>query len=126
MIDWEYERSRCAFPTKDEKSRGADSQDPPSPGTASQGVAGSDPTPEYGSLEWVMSIAARRAALDAELTALDRTVTEFTNRAVNSHHELLAALKGIHEHCPCDPDINPRWLAAWDAMHAAITRAEGR
>ncbi len=40
--------------------------------------------------------------------------------------ELLAAAKSIQEHCPCDYDINAKWHAAWDAMLAAIAKAEGR
>lgn len=54
----------------------------------------------------------------------DAANAAFIVRACNSHHDLLAALKAVHEHCPCDKDINPRWNAAWDAMEAAIAKAE--
>ena len=66
--------------------------------------------------------------LCAEWVRTQKNCPEFTDvvRANGERAQLLAALKGIHEHCPCDPDINPRWQAAWDAMRAAIAKAEGR
>lgn len=46
-------------------------------------------------------------------------------RVLAAASDLLAALKAVRETCPADPDINPRWQAAWDAMVGAIARAEG-
>lgn len=47
-------------------------------------------------------------------------------RLITAAPDLLAACKAIDEFCPCDPDINPRFDAAWRSMLAAIAKAEGR
>ena len=39
--------------------------------------------------------------------------------------DLLAACEAVRETCPCDPDINPEWIDAWQSMLAAIARAKG-
>lgn len=61
-------------------------------------------SPEYG------QVAACEFAEDAA----------FIVRAVNSHDDLLAALKGIRAHRPDHADN------AWDAVDEAITKAEDR
>ncbi len=39
-------------------------------------------------------------------------------------HELLEAAKAVRATCPADPDINREWEAAWNALVAAIAKAE--
>lgn len=56
----------------------------------------------------------------------DTLATEAANaRVMAASRELLDAAKAVRETCPADPDINPRWNAAWDALLAAIAKAEG-
>lgn len=57
-------------------------------------------------------------------------VTPESEQWANAHliaasPSLLAAAKAVRATCPADPDINPRWNAAWDALIAAIAKAEG-
>ena len=47
-------------------------------------------------------------------------------RLIAAAPDLLQALKAVDATCPCDPDINERFQAAWDMLKAAIARAEGR
>jgi hypothetical protein len=59
--------------------------------------------------------------LIASLGEEHKEYAEFIVLACNSHYALVEALKGIREHCPCDPDINQKWYAAWQAMLAALS-----
>jgi hypothetical protein len=40
--------------------------------------------------------------------------------------DLYEAANAVKDSCPCDPDINPKWEAAWFALKQAIAKAEGR
>ena len=46
-------------------------------------------------------------------------------RLIAAAPDLLAACEAVRETCPCDPDINPEWIDAWQSMLAAIARAKG-
>ncbi len=57
------------------------------------------------------------------LTLCDQCKSD-VNRKNPALVDLLAACRAVRETCPADPDINPRWNAAWDSMIAAIAKAE--
>jgi hypothetical protein len=45
------------------------------------------------------------------------------DRVLAERNDLLIACEAVFNHCPCDPDINPQWHAAWNQMVAAIKKA---
>ena len=74
-------------------------------------------------------IAECDSGADSEMSSDEYEVAletmEANARLIAAAPDLLAACKGVFEWCQCDPDINPNWLRAWNAMLAAIKRAEG-
>jgi adenine-specific DNA methylase len=52
---------------------------------------------------------------------------EFANERATlqqQNRELVEALKGIRDHCPCDPDTTNKFYAAWQKMLEAIAKGE--
>lgn len=68
----------------------------------------------------------RQIATCASNAAGRTAEAEANARLIAAAPDLLAAARAVAETCPCDPDINPQWEAAWDALATAIVKAEGR
>lgn len=60
------------------------------------------------------------------VVAVEHQKGEANARLIAAAPDLLAAAKAVFETCPVDYDINARWQATWDALVAAIAKAEGK
>jgi hypothetical protein len=78
---------------------------------------------------FVGSIADVREELDVAVRSdqwdARRASAKANAQLIAAAPDLYAAAVGVREACPCDPDINPRWNAAWDMLCAAIEKAKG-
>lgn len=78
---------------------------------------------EAGAPQYRTAVATVDAGSDHD--APTRKQAEYTARLIAAAPELLAGAEAVVATCPCDPDINPRWYAAWMSLRAAIAKARG-
>lgn len=93
------------------------------------------PNPEWKEMQKANArriVACWNACIGIETVSLEAGGSGWIQQATHSAYAqrdalikqntaLAEALKGIREHCPCDPDVTDEFYKAWQAMLAALS-----